>query len=58
MYTLLYIYIYITKLYIHMRFWNSSPDPADQVSSTATGGLPSTRAGGQDEVEFKTKFLK
>ena len=36
--------------------WNSSADPADpdfppdQVSSTAARTLPSTRAGGQDDV--------
>ncbi len=42
--------------------WNSSadpdypvdpPDPADQVSESAARTLPSTRAGGQDDVSSK-----
>ena len=45
--------------------WNSSPDPADpadppdpadlpdQVSSATPRDLPSTRAGGQDDVSSK-----
>ena len=28
------------------------PDPADQVSLSAARSLPSTRAGGQDDVSF------
>ena len=40
-------------------FWHSSPDPADppdpadQVSSATARDLPSTRAGGQDDVSSK-----
>ena len=46
---------YCKKLWI-CTIWNSSADPpesaepADQVSSTAARTLPSTRAGGQDDV--------
>ena len=43
--------------------WNSSADPpdpdypADQVSESAAGTLPSTRAGGQDDGSY-TNSLK
>ena len=39
-----------------LAFWNSSADPADpadQVSRTPPRDLPSTRAGGQDDVSSK-----
>ena len=50
-----------TVLYF-LVFWNSSadpadptdpPDPADQVSRNPLRDLPSTRAGGQDDVSSK-----
>ena len=43
-------YIYFFN---YMLFWNLSPDstdPPDQVLSTTARDLPSTRAGGQDDV--------
>ena len=39
-----------------LQIWNSPPDPpdpADQVSGAAVQDLPSTRAGGQDDVSSK-----
>ena len=44
-----------------LQIWNSPPDPADpadQVSGAAVRDLPSTRAGGQDDVSSQTNSLK
>ncbi len=47
------------KTHIICTIWNSSADPADpadpadQVSSATARDLPSTRAGGQDDVSSK-----
>ena len=54
----------VTKYYACHQFGaktNSSPDPADsldQVASSAAQNLPSTRAGGQDDVSSQANSLK
>ena len=54
--------IFVAHSHTELEVWNSSPDlpdlpdlpyPPDQVSSTTTRDLPSTRAGGQDDVSSK-----
>ena len=54
--------IFVPHSHTELGVWNSSPDPADpadppdRVSSTTTWDLPSTRAGGQDDVSSKNSL--